>query len=226
VTVLENGEKTGLGEKLNDFLQKKRRGLFISLITIVVLLAGFMAGLSIRNTLRNKAVSKVEDFGRRYETLRVDINDSAREGEVTALLEELGAFAEKSFGYASARAYSIRAGIYADQKNWAEAEKAWLAAANQAAKSYLEPVSLYNAAVAAEEQDNAERAIELYTKSLQGESFPAAARSQFAVGRLEESRNNTEAALAAYRALISRWPEDSIWTNLAQSRVIALSAAN
>ena len=185
-----------------------------------------MAGLSIRNTLRKNAISKVEDFGRRYETLRVDINDSAREGEVTALLEELGAFAEKSFGYASARAYSISAGIHADQKNWADAEKAWLAAANKAAKSYLEPVSLYNAAVAAEEQDNTERAIELYSQSLQGESFPTAARSQFAVGRLEESRNNTEAALAAYRALIARWPEDSIWTNLAQSRVIALSSAN
>jgi hypothetical protein len=53
--------------------------------------------------------------------------------------------------------------------------------------------------------------------------FPAAAHAQFAIGRLEESRGNTDAALGAYRKLIENWPEESDWVNLAHSRVISLT---
>jgi tetratricopeptide (TPR) repeat protein len=85
-------------------------------------------------------------------------------------------------------------------------------------------VSFFNAAVAAEEQDNAEAAIGYYTKVLEYKDvFPEAARAQFTVGRLEESRNNREAALSAYRNVLSIWPGDPVWPNLAQSRVLALS---
>jgi hypothetical protein len=31
-----------------------------------------------------------------------------------------------------------------------------------------------------------------------------------------------DAALEAYREVITRWPYDAVWTSLAQSRIIAL----
>jgi len=52
--------------------------------------------------------------------------------------------------------------------------------------------------------------------------FPAAPRAQFSVGRLRESLNEDEKAIEAYRAVISSWPNDQVWTNLARSRIIAL----
>ncbi|MDR0877721.1 MAG: tetratricopeptide repeat protein, partial [Treponema sp.] len=129
----------------------------------------------------------------------------------------------KASGYSSGRAWSIIAGIYADKKDWAEAETAWTNAAVASAKTYLAPVSFFNAAAAAEEQGKTPEAIELYTKSLaQNTGFPAAARAQFSVGRLEESQNNPEAALTAYQAVVSGWPNDGVWTNLAHSRIIVL----
>jgi tetratricopeptide (TPR) repeat protein len=91
------------------------------------------------------------------------------------------------------------------------------------AKTYLEPVAFYNGAVAAEEQGNTAQAIELYTKAASAADFPAASRAQFAIGRLQEA-NGKDAALEAYKSLLSKWPNDQVWANLAQSRIIALSS--
>ena len=147
-----------------------------------------------------------------------------RQIELIVLLEELADFGSRNSGFAAARAHTIRADIFWDQENWSEAEQAWLDAARSSPKSYLAPISFYNAAVAAEEQGNTDSAISHYRSALTfGELFPAAARAQFSIGRLEESRNNREAAISAYRNLLNTWPDDPVWPNLAQSRLIILS---
>ncbi|GHV59189.1 hypothetical protein AGMMS49579_26830 [Spirochaetia bacterium] len=216
-------EKVSLGEGINNFIQKNRKGILVCFGVIVVLLAGFIGGLAVRDAVRNKAISRVEDFNTRYEELRWDISEGTKVEETTALLTELTAFAEKTSGYAGGRAWAIIAGIRGDKKEWAEAVEAWSSTAKTASKTYLAPVALFNAATAAEEQGNAEDAIRLYTECLAGaDIFPAAARAQFSIGRLQESQSNSAAALEAYRTLISKWPNDPVWTNLAQNRIIAL----
>ena len=222
-------EELTLPEKLNEFIQKNRRLLLICLIAILVILAGLITGITIREKIQSKAFSQVEGFNIRYEALRIFIDKDDEEGlakqaDIDALLDELRVFEGKKSGFAAARAYCISASIYADQKKWAESERAWFMASKEAGKSYLAPVSLYNAAVAAEEQGNIDVAIGLYNQALAfGNVFPSAARAQFSIGRLEESRNNREAALEAYRNLVSKWPGDQVWGNLAQSRIVVLS---
>jgi tetratricopeptide (TPR) repeat protein len=174
--------------------------------------------------VRSKAISELEDFNRRYEILRFDINDPSKEGDVNELLKDLTAFAEKKSGYAGGRAWFFIGSIRADKKEWQEAENAYTGAAKTAAKTYLEPVAYFNAAAAAEEQGNIGGAIDLYTKCLSlSVLFPAAARAQFSIGRLKEAQNDNAAALEAYRAVISGWPSDTVWTNLANSRIIVLT---
>jgi predicted negative regulator of RcsB-dependent stress response len=220
----ETKEKRSLGDALADFIQHNRKGLLITLITIVIVVIGSIAGFTIRDTLREKAVEAVEDFAQRYDTLVIDINEPAKAEEVQTLLDELNTFAEKHSGYAGTRAYSLAASIYAEKKEWGEAEKAWTKSAKSAGKSYLAPVSLFNAAVAAEEQGNLAQAISLYTESIAHESdFPGAARAQFAVGRLYESQGDNQAALEAYRVIPTKWVSETTWVNLAQSRIIVLS---
>ncbi|MDR3171831.1 MAG: tetratricopeptide repeat protein [Treponema sp.] len=217
-------EGTGIGDKINNFIQKNRRSLITGMISLAVLLVGCIVGLSIRDALQSKAISQVEDFTRRYEVLRIDLNDPAKETDATALVDELSAFASKHSGYAGARSYTMLASIYADKKNWEAAEQAWTNAARVGTKTYLAPVSLFNAAVAAEEQGNISGAIALYGESVAlGNVFPAAPRAQFAIGRLQEAQNNKEAAIEAYRAIINNWPNDTAWTNLAQNRIISLT---
>jgi tetratricopeptide (TPR) repeat protein len=92
-------------------------------------------------------------------------------------------------------------------------------------KTYLSPVAFFNAGAAAEEQGKAQEAIEYYTNCLASSAdFPGAPRAQFAIGRLQEGLHENAAALEAYRAVISGWPYNQVWVNLAHSRIIALEA--
>jgi len=222
-------DELDIGEKIGEFIQKNRRAFLIGLVAVIVILAGFITINTVRGKILSNAMGKVYDFSVRYDELKSYIGNDApdallKQTEIFFLLEELSAFEERNSGFAAARAYDLSASIYADQKNWAQAEEAWSLAAKAAAKSYLAPVSLFNAAVAAEEQGNAETAIALYNRALDyGDLFPSAARAQFSVGRLEEARNNIDAALVAYRNLLSKWPEDPVWINLAQSRILVIS---
>jgi predicted negative regulator of RcsB-dependent stress response len=217
-------EKRSFGDALADFIRNNRRQLLISLVVILVTVVGFIAGYAVRSSLREKANIAVDDFERRYEVLVIDINEPEKAEDTQALLDELNSFAEKTSGHAGARAYALDASIHAEQKNWALAESAWRSSAKKAGKSYLAPVSLFNAAVAAEEQGNLDQAIALYAESVSHVSgFPAAARAQFAIGRLRESQGDTQAALEAYKLIQEKWAKESSWINLAQSRIIVLS---
>jgi tetratricopeptide (TPR) repeat protein len=216
-------EKISINDHINNFVQKNRKAIFIFLGALVLLLVVFIAAVSIMGLIRNKAISRVEDFTRRYEVLRFDINEPSKEADVDALLQDLTGFAEKNSGYAAGRAWFIIGGIRADKKQWQEAESAYTGAAKAAAKTYLAPAAYFNAAAAAEEQGNLTGAVGFYTQCVSRSAlFPAAARAQFAIGRLQEAQNDKAAALEAYRGVITGWPADTVWTNLAHSRIILL----
>ena len=224
----KNDELT-INERLTEFIQKNRKIILSGFAAIVIILTGFIIISVVRGNLQSKALTQVDSFQRRYDELKLFIGNEEPEAvlkqvELIVLSEELGVFANKSSGFAAARSFDISANIFADQKRWADAEEAWDKAAKAAGKSYLAPFSLYNAAVAAEEQGNTDTAIDYYTRVLEyGDSFPSAARAQFSVGRLEESRSNNDAAIEAYRNLMRRWPADPVWPNLAQSRILVLN---
>jgi tetratricopeptide (TPR) repeat protein len=216
-------ETINVNEAINNFVQKNRKAIFIFLGAVLFLLIGFIAVLGVIDAIRDKAISGAEEFNRRYEVLRFDINEESKAAEVEGLLKELNEFAEKNSGYAGGRAWFIIGGIHADKKEWQEAERAYTGAAKAAAKTYLAAAAYFNAAAAAEEQGNTAGAIELYAQSAARSGvFPAAARAQFSVGRLQEALDNKTAALEAYRGVISGWPSDTVWTNLAHSRIILL----
>ena len=222
-------EKLTIIERLNEFIQKNRRFLAIGFISVIVILIGVIVFQTVSEKLQSKALSRIDEFERRYQVMKYFIADSdqieaSHQEELNTLQDELSAFGSKNFGFAAAKAYYLSAGIYGDQKKWDLAEKAWTEAAKIASKSYLAPIAIFNAAVAAEELGNIDSAIEQYSKAMNyGKLFFASARAQFSIGRLEESRNNKQAALDAYRNLVSNWPNDTHWTNLAQSRIITLS---
>ncbi|MDR0377903.1 MAG: tetratricopeptide repeat protein [Spirochaetaceae bacterium] len=223
----EKAEKLSISELVVEGIQKNRKMLFTGGIVSIILLIGVVAGLSIRDRVTAQGIKKVEAYTDRYEELRFDINDPSKEEDVKTLLDEISAYAAGAFGYSGTRSFMLAASIHADRKNWQEAENAWVQAAQKGGKSYLVPVALFNAAVAAEENGNLDGAIAHYTEALSyADSFPLAAKAQFAIGRLWEERQDTVTALEAYRTLIEKWPGETIWINLANSRIIALSGLN
>ncbi|MDR2053156.1 MAG: tetratricopeptide repeat protein, partial [Treponema sp.] len=200
VNAQEKKETVSFSDALVEFIQKNRKALAVAIIACAVILVGIAAGFSVRESMVSRKISRMEALSERYEELRFDINESEREADVQALLNDLDALAVTTGGFAGARSYFLIASIHADRKNWAEAEKAWILAAQKGAKGYLAPVSWFNAAVAAEEAGDIESAIAHYNEAIAfADSFPGASKAQFAIGRLEEGRGNREAALEAYR---------------------------
>jgi tetratricopeptide (TPR) repeat protein len=219
-TAPERGEKGG---GVTEFVQKRRTGIFVSLGILAVSLVGFFVVFLLQDSLRKKANSAIEELGSRYEALRPTITEDFSAVDVENLVSDLTSFAKKHSGYAGSKAWSIIGSIHSEKKEWAEAETAWVAAANAAPKIYLAPIAWYNAAASAEEQGKMAEAIDYYTKSIAAPSgFSAASRAQFSIGRLRESLGETAAAVDAYRAVISGWPYDQVWVNLAYNRIIML----
>jgi len=212
-----------LGDGINEFVQRHRKPIFVGTGFILAALIGFIAALSILGMVRAKAISAVEELSSRYETLLPTITEEYSAVDADALLADLEAFAQKNSGYAAGKAWSIAADLHGQRKNWPGAEAAWELAAKTAAKTYLAPIAFFNAGAAAEEQGKTQEAIDYYTSSLaHSTEFPGAARAQFAIGRLQESLGNNDAAIEAYKAVIASWSYDQVWPSLAQSRIIAL----
>jgi len=211
------------GEKINEFIQKNRKPIFITAASLLVILFAAIAALSLMDMFRNRAIAALEELNDSYETLAPSFTDEYYEDDVNSLLDELTDFANKHSGYPGGRAWLLAGGIHAAKKDWALAETAYVSAARAAGKSYLTPVAWFNAAAAAEEQGKTAEAIGYYSSSLTTAAvFSAAPRAQFSVGRLHETLNEDEKAIEAYRAVISGWPYDSVWAKLARSRIIAL----
>jgi len=220
----QDAEKSpAIGESINEFIQKNRNYIFILGASIIVILFAVIAAFSLMDFFRNRAIAAVEDFYGRYEEMLPSITEDYSQDDVSSFIDELTVFAKKNSGYPGGRAWLIIGGIHTAKNEWAEAEAAYAKAAKSAGRTYLAPLAWFNAAAAAEEQNKTTEAIDYYGNSLTATAvFSSAPRAQFSIGRLHETLNEDEKAIEAYRAVISNWPYDQVWTNLARSRIITL----
>ncbi len=219
-----NSENTAV-DKAADFVQKHRKAIFSCLIVFVVLIAGSVVFLSLRDNFQRKAIAEVEELSSRFSELRLVLADENYAADADALLEDLNNFVKGKSGFAGSRGWGLIAQIHSGRKQWAEAEEAWLNAAKTGRKTYLGPVSFFNAAAAAEEQGKLREAVGYLENALSNSfAFPAAPRAQFSIGRLNEQLEDFPAALTAYRAVLSNWSNIEVWGNLAQSRILAIEA--
>jgi len=208
-------------DKFFLFIQKHRTFFIVLLILISAGLLGSVAFFSIRSQMQKKAIATLEVLERQ----KTELGDiaGAEAAKVDSVLADLIQFAPSTFGYAAAKAYALAADIYAARNEWKLAEEAWLHSAKKGAKTYLAPISLFNAAVAAEERGRLEEALGYYMQTLDySEIFAAVQRARFNIGRIHEARHDKEAAKEAYRSVIEKGGSDSSWAKLAQSRIITL----
>jgi len=221
----EKQEAIGFSAKVVNFIQRNRVLLLGILGGIVVAVIALIVAITVIDATKVQAIEQVESFSERYDKIRFETDEEKKDKEISLLVDELKSFAASHSAYAGARALNILAGIYADKKDWSEAEKTWAQVADKLPKSYLAPVALYNAATAAEERGDFVKAIELYTKAVDtyGDEFPLAPRAYFAIGRLQETQKNSAGALSAYQKIVEKWPTDN-WTKLAQSRILFITA--
>jgi len=126
---------------------------------------------------------------------------------------------------AAQRALLRKSAILSQKKEYAEAEKVALEAYARNKKSYVAPIALEIAAVAAEEAGNTDAALEHYMTLSKDYTIdnPVAPHALFNVGRLQESKKDYKAALESYNKLVGTYG-NSEWAMLAKDRVIYLKA--
>jgi len=221
----EHAQKEDAEDKFSDFLKRNRKGIYISFGVIIILFVGIIVYLSVNSNLQKKATAEVEDLNEKYIELRLLLADEAYNDDVNALLEKLDVFVKGKSSYAGARGWTIIAQIYSGKEDWEKAEEAWRKAAKIGVKTYLAPAAYFNAAACAENQGKIKEAVELLEKCVTYKfDFPAAPRAQFSIGRLNEQLGDIPAAIAAYRVILAneQWSKIETWSNLAQSRLIAI----
>ena len=219
-------EKKSSSERFVDFISKNRRiiiGLGIAIVLIIVAIGIYTAVSGNIASASSRAMELADQKALQWS----QETDEEKRAEIeSSLIAELDSIAQKwPRTLAAQRALLRKAALLSQKKEYAEAEKSALEAYRRNKKSYVAPIALELAAVAAEEAGNTDAALEHYTLITKDykKDNPAAAHAFFNLGRIKEAKGDYKGAVEAYNQLIASFG-DSEWAMLAKNRVIYLNA--
>ena len=219
-------EKKSSSERFVDFISKNRRiiiGLGIAIVLIIVAIGIYTAVSGNIASASSRAMELADQKALQWS----QETDEEKRAEIeSSLMAELDSIAQKwPRTLAAQRALLRKAALLSQKKEYAEAEKTALEAYRRNKKSYVAPIALELAAVAAEEAGNTDAALEHYTLITKDykKDNPAAAHAFFNLGRIKEAKGDYKGAIEAYNQLIASFG-DSEWAMLAKNRVIYLNA--
>ncbi|HNP92315.1 MAG TPA: tetratricopeptide repeat protein [Rectinema sp.] len=219
-------EKKSSSERFVDFISKNRRiiiGLGIAIVLIIVAIGIYTAVSGNIASASSRAMELADQKALQWS----QETDEEKRAEIeSSLIAELDSIAQKwPRTLAAQRALLRKAALLSQKKEYAEAEKTALEAYRRNKKSYVAPIALELAAVAAEEAGNTDAALEHYTLITKDykKDNPAAAHAFFNLGRIKEAKGDYKGAIEAYNQLIASFG-DSEWAMLAKNRVIYLKA--
>jgi tetratricopeptide (TPR) repeat protein len=221
----QENDKKSISQAISDFL-RKYRVIFLALLGAIVAAVLVIAIWTWIHSATLKAstarLEKVEDDMTALSSEQDATKKAELEKSIAAGLDEIIAKWPRQF--AGVRARVLKARKAAEAKDWAAAEKDWLAAADASGKGYLAPVALEGAAVAAEERGAPEKAAEYYKRLV--DNFPkaaGAAHAYFSLGRLAEDSKDYTSAIGHYEKVVATYPDDD-WTKLAKDRILSLKS--
>jgi len=209
-------------ERLTDFLRRSRVALLVVAAIFVVALVSAGVVSAVRQDRLAKSSAAMDSLDAAYDDW-LALAEDARPSASASLLADAAAVAEGYDGmYAELRAHLVQARVHYILKDYASAEKAFLAVTDADPDSHLALVSLANASAMAEERGDKEAALAHLSRA--EKDYPAAAglaRIRFNIGRIYEETKQYDKAMSAYGALAAL-PEESDWTKLARDRIIYL----
>lgn len=220
-------------DTLNAFLHNHRRLLLILGAAIVVLIIAAVAASQILSARADASVAAAERIQERWQAYqdadRAAGDEEAQsapteaEADLRAAIDE--AISDFPNGYAALRARYTLGQLEWQLENWEAALEAFVGIADEHRTSYLTAPALLNAAAAAENLGNTDRARELYGRLVDGDISPNAeiAHALFNLGRLAEEAGDRDLALEYYNRLVDEHG-GSNWTNLGRNRIIWLQS--
>lgn len=218
----QNDQTLSFSERCGEFLARHRKPIVIILGAICAIVAIVLVVSSLTARAAKNASMETETMISEWTELR-DKNAEDMTAEEDALVEKLEKqAAANGRTYAGFRAYTTLGEIYVLRKDWEKALGFYRKAGEAQPKAYTAGIAYFNAAACADELQQHDKALELYTLSAASDDFSLKPRALFNIGRIEESLAHSDKAVEAYTKLTELYP-DNDWTLLAKSRIIALS---
>ncbi len=223
ITMKSEKKEKNAEKKLEGFVSKNRKLLLIIFCVLVLAAVVLCVCLAVRDFGIKKGIKAVDSIEYSYTKDSENLSEEEIAERKNSAIAELSAYVSKS-GVVGTRANLLAADIYFSQKNYEEALNSYKKAASSSKKAYTSPVACYNAGVCSEELGNLEDAYNFYALACDSEDFYLVSHALFTQGRVAEKLENYENAKNAYSKLVDSYPDDE-WTELAQSRLIALKIA-
>jgi tetratricopeptide (TPR) repeat protein len=220
------GEKKTPYMKFHDFLRKYRVFVLCAFGAAMLALVGVAVVTAISDATVKAATASMEKLDADYSAYQAEQDQAKKADLQKSFLASIDGVVKKwPHSFAALRAQGYRAKIEEAKKDWASAEKDWLAIADGSPDSYLAPVALQAAASAAEEQGAPDRATADYRKLVDkyGDKSIGIPHAYFSLGRLAEQAKDYAAAMTAYQKVVSTWP-DGDWTKLSTDRILFLKS--
>lgn len=210
-------------DRLAAFLHKYRTVLLVLLIALVVFLVGYFGWTEWNKRSRERSARLVERAQELYAQWQGENEEEARvstEQELTGIIERI--ISRYPRRYAAQRAFFIEASVAYEKQQWQLAAESYKAVADSFPKSYLSPLSLFNAGVSYEQLDEVDSAVASYQRIVEEhEQSSLVPHALFSLGRLHELNEEFESAFAVYNQLEDEYPLSN-WTKAGRNRIIDL----
>lgn len=208
--------------KLNSFLTRNRAVLIIIGCVIVLALIIMLVANSIHSRQLTRRFDELDQAQTRYsELVAMDESSDEYKTGMDALKQTLQGL-DKGKDYPALKARYLLAGISFEEKDYDDAESKYLSIYEQAKDTYLAPLALINAAVAAEEKGDDDAALGYYSQVWDeyGEDAPESPKALFNQARLQGKKGENDLAKATFQQLIDQFPT-SEYGRLAQTAILS-----
>ena len=215
-------EKATAGERLSQFMLRHRMPIIVSLVVVIAAIVVYGISAAVVSSSRAKGISFVDTVEYDLTNASDPLSDAEIETRRGEAMTKLTPYLSKG-GIVGVRANMLAADITYARKDYAAAKSYWSAAASKGAKSYTAPLAYYNMAVCDENTGNLAEAAANYGKASDAKDFPLVSHARFSEARTYEALGDYKKASEAYTKLTANALGDA-WTNLAETRLIALKA--
>ena len=207
---------------MSRLIEKHGKKLLIFLIVVPVILVSFIIFDSIRSNNKEHALVMLEELEEIIENFSQD-ETSVSHDEIEGIVKEI--HGETNNRYVIHKSNFLFAMWNSLHMRWSQAEEIFYRMYEQKGRSHLREISIYNAAIAAEEQGNYEQAItylEMYVADYSTVGSPLISRALFTLGRLHERIDDTDNAIRLYQQVIDQH-SGSGWVDLSKNRLVILN---
>lgn len=234
-------QRPSAAERISNFLAAYRVAITIIGSAIIVAVVASVALFQLRAGATEQSAEHAElvsdlwsdwQESRPPTTTDDSVDDGATEANaehdrIDAELDDAITIARDEFAgqYADLRATFIAAERAFVAEEWSDARTFYIDLVDRFPASHLVAPALAAAAAAAEEDGDLTSARALWQRIADGEGAPSleAPRALFNLGRLAETANERDAAVAYYERLIDEHPSSS-WTSLGRNRILLLAS--